>query len=658
MLVDHDETPFGGDIFGHKAQVGGIADGDKNRVRRQQLAVSEHDAIVSDLLGEAGPAELGTDFFSLLTLLAEGEGLLDVDQGDVIGAQTVGFAGHVTAHVAGADDHDTLADAGASRLGIRQKIERREQALLAGYRHHPRLLGTGRQNDEIVVFTQLGHVVLVDRLLQMDMRDDLAHALELGRNHVLGNPAAGNRRGDLAAQQGRGVEHRGLVAAATQLPGHRNTGGSATDHGHFAPAQRRQGLHPGLDAGLAQAADVHRGHEGRLPGATRHAQVGAEVAAYRGRKRGETQGQVHGLVHPTLAHQPPALVHRNAAGAGGLAGSGIFAVFPDRYEPPQLAGDDHRNLAAILVAEIADDPAPSQLLVPDLLMKGGHRTGLAGFFLVGAAGRDHLPLGAVRQILGQRLATDALQKDFDVVLQPLPVVVTDGHQLGVPLAVAAMGSTEKNLATHHSDEGAVAQHVVGILGIDAADHGNAPGHELPEIIPHRSQHPELGRRKARVALGHGHTAGTDITGHPHDALGHGIGGAVAGVAVNDDLGPGIEPAGVVRSRSMDLDRGVGKSHRPQALPGRTLHPHVQLFVAGFPEPPPDAVLAEGQNLQVACAVGHGLLNLFFQDPGFDAFAILLAADDMIDVLILMGFTAHALNLHGGAVPAIPGSGCR
>ncbi len=151
-------------------------------------------------------------------------------------------------------------------------------------------------------------------------------------------------------------------------------------------------------------------------------------------------------------------------------------------------------------------------------------------------------------------------------------------------------------------------------------------------------------------------AGAEIIVHGHagngtaTAMAQGVGRAVAGMDADDDLGTGIEPAGVVRGRTVDLDGGVGKPHRTQALARTALDVDVDFLVAGFPETAPDAVLPKGQNFQVALPAGHRLLEFFLQHAGFNALAILLAADDMVSFLILVGFTAHASILHCGAEP--------
>ena len=356
--------------------------------------------------------------------------------------------------------------------------------------------------------------------------------------------------------------------------------------------------------------------------------IGAKVAAHGGWKRGVGQGQIDGLVHPPLPDQSPAVLNGNARGAGSLAGRGVFAVFPNRDVSAQFARGNDRNLAAIEIRQVADDSPPAQFLVPDLPPKIGHGTHRTPGFLLGGAGFQQLPGRAIGQFFGQILTANALQENLQVVLQPNPVVVTDGAQLGIGLAEAAVRPAKKHFAADHAHKGPVAQHVVRRLGIDTANHGRATGHEFAEIIAHRPQHPELGRRKTGIALGHGHAARADAAGDLDFALGHGIGRSVAGIAMDDDLGPGIQPAGVVGRRPFHFDQCIGKPHGTQALPRGSLDQQANRFFARSPETAADPVLAECQNFEAALTTDHRFLYFFFQHAGFDPFFILPAGNDM------------------------------
>ena len=129
-------------------------------------------------------------------------------------------------------------------------------------------------------------------------------------------------------------------------------------------------------------------------------------------------------------------------------------------------------------------------------------------------------------------------------------------------------------------------------------------------------------------LGHGHAARADVSADKDLALGHGVGGTVAGVAVYDDLGAGVQPADIVGDRPEDLDHGVGKPHGPHPLPGVAGDPDGHRLLPGPPEAAADAVLAVGLDLQPAMALGHGLLHLLFQNAGADALLAPPAGNDV------------------------------
>ena len=147
-----------------------------------------------------------------------------------------------------------------------------------------------------------------------------------------------------------------------------------------------------------------------------------------------------------------------------------------------------------------------------------------------------------------------------------------------------------------------------------ANHGNSTGHKLTEVIPGRTQHPEFGRRKTRIMLGHGHTAGTDVPGQKNFALCHGIGAAIARISMNDNLGTGIEPADIIRGRTQDFNKGVGNAHGAHPLSGVTGYFDMNRFISATPEPAADAMLTEGTDLYRALTPGHSFLNLLFQNP--------------------------------------------
>ena len=118
-------------------------------------------------------------------------------------------------------------------------------------------------------------------------------------------------------------------------------------------------------------------------------------------------------------------------------------------------------------------------------------------------------------------------------------------------------------------------------------------------------------------LGHGHAPRTDIAGNINFALGHGVGTSVADIAVHHNLSAGIEPAHVVGGRPEDLDAGIGKSHGSDPLSGLADDFDINRFIAGPPQPSPNAVLAESLDLQSPVSVFHRRLNLLFYNPGVD-----------------------------------------
>ena len=168
--------------------------------RLKQLAGLEQHALVRDLLGEAGPLEARTHGLGLLAFLAEGGGLLDVDEGDVLGPHAGGHGGHVATHVARADDDQLLADLGLARLGVLEERQGRVDALVAGHGDHARFLRARGDDHVVVLFPEGLEVLVLQLLLQVDVGQHLGGALHLGLNDLLGHAAVGDGGGDLAAQ--------------------------------------------------------------------------------------------------------------------------------------------------------------------------------------------------------------------------------------------------------------------------------------------------------------------------------------------------------------------------------------------------------------------------------------------------------------------------
>jgi len=89
----------------------------------------------------------------------------------------------------------------------------------------------------------------------------------------------------------------------------------------------------------------------------------------------------------------------------------------------------------------------------------------------------------------------------------------------------------------HPDAGAIAEDIVGILRVDAADDGDTAAVEFGEGVAGRTEDPELRLVVFRVPLGHGQAAGPDRTADIDFAVGHGVAGAVGGIAEDGDLAP-------------------------------------------------------------------------------------------------------------------------
>ena len=128
----------------------------------------------------------------------------------------------------------------------------------------------------------------------------------------------------------------------------------------------------------------------------------------------------------------------------------------------------------------------------------------------------------------------------------MPLGVVDGAQFGVGLGVGVIDfSAEEDGPAYHSDAGPITENILGILRIDAADHGDAAAIELGKGVADRAEHPEFRPAIFGIPFGHGQTAGSNRAGDIDLAIGHGIAGAVAGIAEHDNLRADIEIANVV-----------------------------------------------------------------------------------------------------------------
>ena len=375
-----------------------------------------------------------------------------------------------------------------------------------------------------------------------------------------------------------------------------------------------------------------------------HADVRAEVSADRYGKRRVGQGDVHGLVDEPLADHLPALLHGDAGGAAGLAGRQEFQVFPHGDVAPEDPGRDQRDRAAVEIRQIPDEPSLPEFLVPDEPTEIGHLADGLDALFGGLAGHEKLPGRAVRQQRFLELAAaDRLEEFLQVAGKPAPLIVADLGEPGVLFAEPPVGAAEEDPAAHHAHAGPVAEDVVRVVRLVAADHRGAARHELGEGVACTPEDPQLRRSKPRVLLRHRHAPGADVAGYVDLPLRHGVADAVGRLAVDDDPGARVEPTHVVRCGPHDLDKGVGKPHGAHALPGRTGDPDRDGLVAGLPEPAADAVLPEGLHLDEAMPVRHGLLHTLLEDAGIHALPAFDSLDDRrcpggLRFLLLRGFS--------------------
>jgi len=89
------------------------------------------------------------------------------------------------------------------------------------------------------------------------------------------------------------------------------------------------------------------------------------------------------------------------------------------------------------------------------------------------------------------------------------------------------------------------------------------------------------------------------------------------MAVDGDFGAGVQPADVIGGRAHDLDPGVGKPHGPHPLPGRSHNTDMDRFCPGFPQPPPQPMLAKGFDFEMAITALHRFLNALLHQSRFE-----------------------------------------
>ena len=91
----------------------------------------------------------------MLALLSEGGRLLDVDEGDVRGAEPCRLRSRVAADIARTDDDDALSDPDEIRLACPQEIKGRQGPLDSRESGASRFLGPCGDDDVVVLVAEL-----------------------------------------------------------------------------------------------------------------------------------------------------------------------------------------------------------------------------------------------------------------------------------------------------------------------------------------------------------------------------------------------------------------------------------------------------------------------------------------------------------------------
>ena len=462
---------------------------------------------------------------------------------------------------------DLLAHLCLISLSAAEELQGRDQPFLARNGDNPGLLRTGGDYDEVEFFLECDDIGCFQALAQVHGRHRFPDACELGIDNLVGNARLRNQSGNLAAQFRVHIVENSLMPLQAQLPGNGNTGRACADDGNSLSGQRRQLRKLSLDAGLPELRYIHGEHPRALPGAALHAEVGAKIAADCSRKGGVSECEVHGFVHAAFAYQPPPLVYGNSGRTAHFAWSGELLVFPDRNPTAQEARGYQRDLAPVEIDQVADKPATSEFRVPNIGVKGRHRTPWPGKFFLRAASLDQLPFLTVGQMREYLYFSDCGEVLGEIFGEPRPVIIGDGYLPGIRVAEALVGTSAIDPSAHHAHAGTIPKNIFRVLRVVAADDGNAAGHELGKVIARRPEDPQFRRGEAGIALGHGHAAGADIARNVDLALRHGVGRAIGGVAVDDDFSPAVEPADIIRGGTQNLDERIGEAHGSDALAG-------------------------------------------------------------------------------------------
>ena len=278
-----------------------------------------------------------------------------------------------------------------------------------------------------------------------------------------------------------------------ELPRCRQTAGPAADNSDLTAclllALRRRHFQ-------GQAAHLHnvQGRVDPVAGAVLHAEVRADLAADRARERAVLQHQGDGLVHPALPDHGGPLVRRDARRAGIGAGRQIPVVLPQGLEPPFYARGDVGQYGAVVLDVGAEHAALAHLFFPDLGPEVGEvhlELALELRLLRRRVGNELFPLiDVLCQLFIMGHAVNGLEIGLHVLGEPFPVLGREVHELHVLFAVLVPdGAAEVDRAAHHAHAGPIAQDVLTVPGVDAADHGYAAGLELGEGIAHVAEIP-------------------------------------------------------------------------------------------------------------------------------------------------------------------------
>jgi len=136
----------------------------------------------------------------VLTLRPEGCRFLDVDEGNVLGAQAGGLRGGVAAHVARADDDHPSAGLGLSGLAGLEEIQGAHGPFLSRHGDQARFLGPHRDDHGVVLPFELQELLFRQGPFQGHLFDMIRHAPQFVFHHLVGDAAPGDGGGDLAPQ--------------------------------------------------------------------------------------------------------------------------------------------------------------------------------------------------------------------------------------------------------------------------------------------------------------------------------------------------------------------------------------------------------------------------------------------------------------------------